>query len=184
MGSPGKVAFGVILGLGALTGILAYYLFGFAAPEPGVMYSVSRVNLPITTATSSQNEVSNTSSKATTQATNSAGENGTGGGSTKLPAAATITIPAGASVQGNPSYDPDSLTVKKGDTIAVDNKDTAAHTVTNGKAPGGPDVGKIFDTSIINAGESSQIATANIKPGDYPFHCSVHPYMTGTLKVQ
>jgi cytochrome c oxidase subunit II len=103
---------------------------------------------------------------------------------TTAAAAATLTIPQGASVQGNPAYEPDSLTVKKGDTIAVENKDTAPHTVTNGKAATDPNMGKLFDTSIINAAGSAQIATADLQPGDYPFFCSVHPYMTGTLKVQ
>jgi cytochrome c oxidase subunit 2 len=170
MGSTGKVAFSVILGLGALTGVLAYYLFQFPAPEPGIMYSVSRVDLPppTTTSTTSPNAGGGAGNATTTTAA----------------AAATLTIPQGASVQGNPAYEPDSLTVKKGDTIAVENKDTAPHTVTNGKAATDPNMGKLFDTSIINAAGSAQIATADLQPGDYPFFCSVHPYMTGTLKVQ
>jgi plastocyanin len=99
-------------------------------------------------------------------------------------AAATLTIPQGASVQGNPSYEPDSLTVKVGDTIAVDNKDTTPHTVTNGKDATDPNMGKLFDTSIINAGDSADVVTADLKPGEYPYFCSVHPYMTGSLTVQ
>jgi plastocyanin len=103
---------------------------------------------------------------------------------TTTAAAATLTIPQGASVQGNPAYEPDPLTVKVGDTIAVNNKDTAPHTVTNGKDATDPNMGKLFDTSIINAGDSAEIVTTGMKPGEYPFHCSVHPYMTGTLTVQ
>jgi plastocyanin len=99
-------------------------------------------------------------------------------------AAATLTIPQGASVQGNPSYDPDALTVKVGDTIAVENKDTTPHTVTNGKDATDPNMGKLFDTSIINAGDSADVVTADLKPGEYPYFCSVHPYMTGSLTVQ
>ena len=99
-------------------------------------------------------------------------------------AAATLTIPQGASVQGNPAYEPDPLTVKVGDTIAVDNKDTTPHTVTNGKDATDPNMGKLFDTSIINAGDSADVVTADLKPGDYPYFCSVHPYMTGSLTVQ
>ena len=99
-------------------------------------------------------------------------------------AAATLKIPQGASVQGNPAYDPDSLTVKVGDTIAVDNEDSAPHTVTNGKDATDPNMGKLFDTSIINAGDSGEIVTADLQPGEYPFFCSVHPYMTGTMTVQ
>jgi plastocyanin len=99
-------------------------------------------------------------------------------------AAATLTIPQGASVQGNPSYDPDPITVKVGDTIAVENKDTTPHTVTNGKDATDPNMGKLFDTSIINAGDSANIVTADLKPGEYPFFCAVHPYMSGSLTVQ
>jgi plastocyanin len=87
-------------------------------------------------------------------------------------AAATLKILQGASVQGNPAYDPDSLTVKVGDTIAVDNEDSAPHTVTNGKDATDPNMGKLFDTSIINAGDSSEIVTTDLKPGEYPFFCS------------
>ena len=100
-------------------------------------------------------------------------------------AAATLNILQGASIQGNPAYSPDQLTVKKGDTIQVTNKDSVLHTVTNGKGADDPNAGKLFDTSIINAGQSAQIATTKLTSGQqYPFHCSVHPYMTGVLKVQ
>jgi cytochrome c oxidase subunit 2 len=103
---------------------------------------------------------------------------------TTAAAAATLNIPQGASVQGNPAYDPDPLTVKVGDTIAVNNEDTTPHTVTNGKDATDPNMGKLFDTSIINAGDSGEIVTTGLKPGEYPYFCSVHPYMTGTLTVQ
>ena len=96
----------------------------------------------------------------------------------------TLTIPAGASVQGNPAYKPDPITVKKGDTIQVMNKDNTLHTVTSGKTLEDPNKGKQFDTSMINAGATAKISTASLNPGQYPFHCDVHPYMTGTLKVQ
>jgi plastocyanin len=99
-------------------------------------------------------------------------------------AAATLTIPQGASVQGNPAYEPDPLTVKVGDTIAVENKDTTPHTVTNGKDATDPTMGTLFDTSIINAGDSADVVTADLKPGEYPYFCAVHPYMTGSLTVQ
>jgi cytochrome c oxidase subunit 2 len=96
----------------------------------------------------------------------------------------SLTIPQGASVQGNPSYQPATLTVKKGDTIQVQNKDTTPHTVTSGKTLEDPNKGKDFDTSIISPSASAQISTANLKAGEFPFHCDLHPYMTGTLKVQ
>jgi cytochrome c oxidase subunit 2 len=95
-----------------------------------------------------------------------------------------LTIPQGASVQGNPAYKPDPMSVKKGDTIQVQNKDTTLHTVTSGKTLEDPNKGKMFDTSMINPSATAKISTASLNPGEYPFHCDVHPYMVGTLKVQ
>ena len=95
-----------------------------------------------------------------------------------------LTILAGASVQGSPNFDPDTITVKKGDKITVTNKDTLPHTVTSGTGPSDPNTGKQFDTSIIEAGATADIQTTNLNPGQYPFHCTVHPYMTGKLVVQ
>jgi cytochrome c oxidase subunit II len=95
-----------------------------------------------------------------------------------------LIILQGASVQGSPDYEPDTLTVKKGDKITVTNKDTLPHTVTSGTGPQDPNSGKSFDTSIIEPGASADISTADLAPGNYPFHCSVHPYMTGTLIIQ
>jgi cytochrome c oxidase subunit 2 len=100
------------------------------------------------------------------------------------PPGTPLTILEGSSVQGNPSYDPATLTVKKGDKITVTNKDTLPHTVTSGTGPTDPNSGKQFDTSIIEAGATADIETTNINPGQVPFHCTVHPYMTGKLVVQ
>jgi plastocyanin len=124
-------------------------------------------------------------STTTTATTNSSTATTPGvGAPSATTAAATLKIPQGASVQGNPAYDPDSITVKVGDTIAVDNEDSTPHTVTNGKDATDPNMGKLFDTSIINAGDSGEIVTTDLQPGEYPFFCSVHPYMTGTMTVQ
>ena len=96
----------------------------------------------------------------------------------------TLTILEGAATQGSPDYDPDELTVKKGNTILVDNLDLMPHTVTNGKDAADATSGKLFDTSIINGGESKVIETTNVDAGSHPYYCTVHPYMTGTLIVE
>jgi cytochrome c oxidase subunit II len=95
-----------------------------------------------------------------------------------------LTILEGSSVQGSPSFDPATLTVKKGDKITVTNKDTLPHTVTSGTGPTDPNNAKQFDTSIIEPAATADIETTNINPGQYPFHCTVHPFMTGKLVVQ
>ena len=136
---------------------------------------------------SSKLTVTAASAGAATSAGNaSSGSNTSSAASTAgaAAAAATLTIPVGASTAGNPSYDPVSLTVKKGDEIDVVNKDSSPHTVTSGKAPDAPDAGKQFDTSIINAAASARLMTANLQAGEYDFHCSVHPFMTGKIIVQ
>jgi len=114
-------------------------------------------------------------------ATSQQGQAGAGGGG----GSPTLTILEGSSIQGNPDYDPDQLTVKKGDIIQVNNADTAMpHTVTNGESTTDPNSAKLFDTGIIMGGESAQLDTSNVDAGSHPFYCTVHPYMTGTLTVE
>jgi cytochrome c oxidase subunit 2 len=96
----------------------------------------------------------------------------------------TLNVPEGASVQGNPAYEPDPLTITAGDTVEVSNQDTVPHTVTSGTGPEDAESGSQFDTSIIDAGATAQVDTASLAAGDYPYYCSVHPYMLGTMTVQ
>jgi cytochrome c oxidase subunit 2 len=148
----------------------------------------TQTNVAVATETANQSQsttsgtgiAAGNASSSTSAATTTAGA---GAGSTTA-AATTLTIPVGASTPGNPSYDPLSLTVKKGDEIDVVNKDSSPHTVTSGKAPDAPDAGKQFDTSIVNVGASAKVATANLEPGEYDFHCAVHPFMMGKIIVQ
>jgi len=116
-----------------------------------------------------------------TQASASGG--GGSGGQAAAPPSGTISIPSGASTQGNPPYEPVKLTVKKGDAVTVVNDDNAPHTATNGAGPEDSTSGKLFDTSLIMAGKSAKIDTSTLDAGDYPFHCTVHPFMKGTLTV-
>ena len=137
--------------------------------------------LTVTAASAGGATAAGNASSSTSAATTTAGA---GAGSTTTTAAATLTIPVGAATPGNPSYDPLSLTVKKGDEIDVVNKDSSPHTVTSGKAPDAPDAGKQFDTSIVNVGASAKLETADLQAGEYDFHCAVHPFMMGKIIVQ
>jgi len=96
----------------------------------------------------------------------------------------SINILESSSVQGNPDFDPDSLTAKKGDEVSVVNQDSIPHTVTSGTANNDPEKGKLFDTSIITGGESAKISLAEVDPGEYDYFCIVHEYMKGKLIVQ
>jgi plastocyanin len=136
--------------------------------------------------------ITETASETTQNASNATSGSGSGNGTnassgnttTASGSAVTLSIPAGAATPGNPAYSPATLTVSQGDTITVSNDDTAPHTVTSGASPGDPDAGQLFDTSIMMAGATAEIETSAIEPGEYPFHCTVHPFMTGTLIVQ
>jgi cytochrome c oxidase subunit II len=145
----------------------------------------TQTNVAVATGTTNQSKSTTTGTGTSSSAATTTGTTAGSGSSTSAPAAAaTLTIPVGASTPGNPSYDPVSLTAKKGDEIDVVNKDSSPHTVTSGKAPDAPDAGKQFDTSIINGGASARLMTANLEAGEYDFHCAVHPFMTGKLKVE
>jgi plastocyanin len=194
MGSAGKTAFIAILALGAITGIVMYYLFeAFSMPTPGIINSGLRKEL---TEIPSKEGSSNIMDEDTATETTTATEGGGGGGAnatvgtpaatttTTTAAAATLTIPMGAATPGNPAYEPASLTVKKGDAIDVVNKDSSPHTVTSGTGLEDPNAGKMFDTSIINAAASAQLATTDLEAGEYDYHCAVHPFMTGKIIVQ
>jgi plastocyanin len=106
---------------------------------------------------------------------------GSGGGA---PSGPTINILAGSATQGAPDFDPDSLTVTKGDAITVVNQDTTLHTVTSGTGPEDANFGQIFDTGFMDPEGTATIDTANIDPAEVPYYCLVHPYMKGTLVVE
>jgi cytochrome c oxidase subunit II len=91
------------------------------------------------------------------------------------PNAVTITILEGSSVQGNPSYDPDTAQAGIDKTIAWKNDDSTAHTATSGE---------LFDSSLIDPGSSYSIAAEKIGVGEHQYSCTVHPYMKGTLVIK
>jgi plastocyanin len=138
----------------------------------------SNLQQPSTTNTTT---TSGTSGNATTSGTIQQQQQQQATGGT---ADVTLTILEGSATQGNPDYEPDELTVTKGNTILVDNVDTMPHTVTNGESSADPNSAKIFDTSIIMGGESTVLETTNIDAGTYPYYCMVHPYMTGSLTIK
>ena len=147
-----------------------------AAESPPATTTQGAAAPAATVAPTQQQQQPSTTNATAGNATSSAAAGGGGG--------VTLTILEGSSIQGNPDYDPDELKVKKGDKITVNNADTMPHTVTNGESGSDPNSGKLFDTSIINGGDSAEIDTAAVDAGAHPFYCMVHPYMTGTLTVE
>ena len=194
----------LVMGVSLAAIIIAYVMFGHIGPS----FSSERINvqqaelrkeygLPVQEVIRNQSvlltppSLRDLNQTATSNATSTQAPNATAPNATSTQAPATtgspgtpLTILEGSSIQGSPSYDPATLTVKKGDKITVTNKDTLPHTVTSGTGPTDPNSAKQFDTSIIEAGATADIETTNINPAEYPFHCTVHPYMMGKLVVQ
>jgi plastocyanin len=68
------------------------------------------------------------------------------------------------------------VTVSPGATVTVTNMDSAEHTVTADQEP-------VFDVEVKENGGTGTF-TAPSAPGTYPFHCTYHPNMHGTLTVR
>jgi plastocyanin len=96
------------------------------------------------------------------------------------PVTGTTTLPGNASgpganevwIQGM-SFTPAIITVTAGTTVTWTNKDAVGHTVTS-------------TTGIFNSGSFGQSKTYSqifTSTGSYPYFCSIHPSMTGTVVV-
>ncbi len=73
----------------------------------------------------------------------------------------------------NFTFEPAQLTVKVGTTVTWTNRDDIPHTVVA--------AGKFRSKTMDTDGTFSFTFTA---AGDYKYFCSLHPHMTGTIKVE
>lgn len=74
----------------------------------------------------------------------------------------------------NMRFQPETLTVARGDTIVWINKDLVPHTATS-KAGG-------FDSQLVQAEKSWTFTTR--KKGEFAYICTFHPTMTAMLRVR
>jgi len=75
----------------------------------------------------------------------------------------------------NFAFDPATVTISAGGTVKWTNYDSAMHTATS------DDVG-IFDSGSFAKGESWSHTFD--QAGTYTYHCTIHPYMEGTVIVK
>ncbi|NVN87686.1 MAG: cupredoxin family copper-binding protein [Rhodopseudomonas sp.] len=73
----------------------------------------------------------------------------------------------------NFTFAPAQLTVKVGSTVTWTNHDDIPHTVVS--------AGK-FKSKTLDTDDSYSFTFATA--GDYKYFCSLHPHMTGTIKVE
>jgi len=97
----------------------------------------------------------------------------------RLLVAAAVLLPFGAHAQevqvtiDNFTFSPPELTVKVGDTVTWTNHDDIPHTVVS--------AGK-FRSKALDTDNSFSFTFASA--GDYKYFCSLHPHMTGMIKVE
>ena len=91
-----------------------------------------------------------------------------GGASIGAVAATTHTV-----VIDGVKYEPETLTVKRGDTVVWVNKDPFPHTVTSKG---------VFDSQSMAAGKSWKYTASKV--GEFTYICTFHPNMKGTLTVK
>jgi len=90
------------------------------------------------------------------------------------PAARAHAAATGTIAISNFMFIPAHLTVAPGASVTVVNRDDVTHTLTSTSGR--------FDTKGVAPGASVTI-TAPSTPGTYPYICSIHQYMSGTLTV-
>lgn len=79
----------------------------------------------------------------------------------------------------NFAYEPEVITIKKGESVSWKNYDSAQHNVVSTTAPAGA---SIFESPLISKDKtfSQQFDIA----GTYEYYCSLHPSMTGNVVVE
>lgn len=100
-------------------------------------------------------------------------------------ATVNVDITPGSSTKTTDAYSPNPVEVNVGDTVVWTNKDTQPHTATSGTDSTAD--GK-FGGTVANP--ASELILANgsyefmfTEAGEYPYFCSLHPSMVGTVMV-
>jgi plastocyanin len=98
---------------------------------------------------------------------------------TRVPASPT-PAPAAGNTVNSPIFDfkLEDLSVAVGTTVIWENQDAAPHTSTSGVSP---DKDDIWDSGILSKGET--FAFTFQEAGEFPYWCTVHPFMTATITV-
>jgi plastocyanin len=78
---------------------------------------------------------------------------------------------------GRNSYNPNPIEIKVGDTVTWINNDSSPHTVTSSSNDGSI----TFDSDVLRRGEMFSFTFD--KEGQYPYLCTLHPSMVGTVEV-
>jgi plastocyanin len=71
-------------------------------------------------------------------------------------------------------FGPERLTVAAGTTVTWTNRDDIPHTVAS--------TARVFKSRVMDTDDAYSFTFET--PGEYPYFCSLHPHMTGTIVVE
>lgn len=105
-------------------------------------------------------------------------------------AAALVLSPLGAAQAADHTvtamnfvFVPPAVVVAEGDTLTLDNRDSAPHNVISyARRAGGPN-GRMFWSETVRLSSTPVLGVDTTPAGAYPFYCSIHPQMNGVLVV-
>ena len=87
-------------------------------------------------------------------------------------------------IQAEPNnrYSNPEITIDQGEKVTFRNNDVASHDVT--ATGNGPDGKPLFRSAVIGQGKSAPVeGTEYLTTGQYPYVCSLHANMKGTIQV-
>src|SRR5688572_4435583 len=101
-----------------------------------------------------------------------------------LAVAAALLTPASAQAAEQQAYAAGlvyatpAVVIAKGDSLRFTNLDPLAGHDLDSDTPG------LFSSPVVGNGASTPVTGVEVlEPGTYPFHCSLHSWMNGTLQV-
>ena len=74
----------------------------------------------------------------------------------------------------NYAFSPSMLTIQKGANVTWKNDDSVQHSIVSDSPA--------FSSPLLNTGDTYTYQFNN--SGSFPYHCSIHPYMKGTIVVE
>ncbi len=93
---------------------------------------------------------------------------------TLMPPTIPVSIVPNAATRGNQAFQPNPIYVNILTGITWINYDTQIHTVT-----GTARSGQVFDSNILSPGATFTLNF--VQYGTFPYHCTLHPQMVGTV---
>ena len=87
----------------------------------------------------------------------------------------SVIITLGAADEGNfEPFAPRAVNVMQGSIVSWTNDDSTTHTVTSNE-------GGLFDAGQLTPGDTFENVFDT--PGEFGYHCAIHPWMTGRVMV-